>query len=125
MVNKNQTNLCPHCGSIATVKSGKTAAGTQRYLCKDCRKTFTPETNTILSHSNLNSEQWEIIFKGIMNGSNLATIAKKIGMSIKCAWYNKHKIQNMLFAIYGEHSTNEDLGRLYSSLFGTQLQNSI
>lgn len=107
--NKNQIIACPHCGSIATVKSGKTAAGTQRYICKDCRKTFTLETNTILSHSNLNSEQWYQIFKGIVERSSLATIAEKIGMSVKCAWYNKHKIQTVLLALYGEQDTFQDI----------------
>lgn len=107
--NKDQMIACPHCGSIATVKSGKTAAGTQRYICKDCRKTFTLETNTILSHSNLNSEQWYQIFKGIVERSSLATIAEKIGMSVKCAWYNKHKIQTVLLALYGEQDTFQDI----------------
>ena len=103
--NKDQMIACPHCGSIATVKSGKTAAGTQRYLCKDCRKTFTLETNTIFSHSNLDKRQWYQIFKGIVERSSLATIAEKIGMSVKCAWYNKHKIQTVLLALYGEQDT--------------------
>ncbi len=107
--NKDQMIACPHCGSIATVKSGKTAAGTQRYLCKDCRKTFTLETNTIFSHSNLDKRQWYQIFKGIVERSSLATIAEKIGMSVKCAWYNKHKIQTVLLALYGEQDTFQDI----------------
>lgn len=107
--NKNQVKTCPHCGSIGVVKSGKTAAGTQRYICKDCRKTFTPETNTIFSHSNLDKRQWYQIFKGIVERSSLATIAEKIGMSVKCAWYNKHKIQTVLLALYGEQDTFQDI----------------
>lgn len=107
--NKDQMIACPHCGSIATVKSGKTAAGTQRYICKDCRKTFTPETNTIFSHSNLDKRQWRIIFEGIIERSSLSTIAEKIGMSVKCAWYNKHKIQTVLLALYGEQDTFQDI----------------
>jgi len=107
--NENQMIACLHCGSIATVKSGKTAAGTQRYICKDCRKTFTPKTNTIFANSNLNQAQWVEIFKGIVERHSLAAIAKEINMSIKCAWYNKHKIQTVLLALFGEQDTFQDI----------------
>lgn len=44
-----------------------------------------------------------------MERSSLATIAEKIGMSVKCAWYNKHKIQTVLLALYGEQDTFQDI----------------
>lgn len=31
---------CPSCGSIEVIKSGKTLANTQRWVCKDCGKRF-------------------------------------------------------------------------------------
>lgn len=107
--NGKEIRACPKCGSIATVKSGKTAAGTQRYVCKDCKKTFTPETNTIFSHSNLDKGQWYKIFKGIIERSSLQKVADEIGMSVKCAWYNKHKIQNVLLSLFGEQDTFIDI----------------
>lgn len=100
---------CPHCGSIGTVRTGKTAAGTQRYICKDCKKTFTPKTNTIFSNSNLDQGQWYKIFKGIVERVSLQKIAEDIGMSVKCAWYNKHKIQTVLLALYGDQDTFQDI----------------
>lgn len=36
---------CPHCESATVVKYGF-SCGSQRYRCKDCRKTFTPLTGT-------------------------------------------------------------------------------
>ena len=33
------TVVCPHCGSVKSIKHG-TRNGRQRYLCKDCGKTF-------------------------------------------------------------------------------------
>lgn len=39
---RNETvKCCPNCGSIDIVKRGKTQAGSQRWLCRDCGKTFT------------------------------------------------------------------------------------
>lgn len=29
---------CPNCDSINVVKNGKNSAGSQQFLCKDCRK---------------------------------------------------------------------------------------
>lgn len=37
---ENQPKCCTECGSIAIKKIGKTAAGTQRFKCKDCGKKF-------------------------------------------------------------------------------------
>lgn len=31
---------CPRCGSVAIVKKGKSRNGEQRYLCRDCGRTF-------------------------------------------------------------------------------------
>lgn len=101
--------VCPKCGSISTVKYGKTAAGTQRYICKDCKATFTPQTDTIFSHSNLDQGQWYRIFEGIVKKSTLQQIADEIGMSVKCAWFNKHKIQNVLLAIFGKQDSFIDI----------------
>lgn len=35
-----KTRACPYCGSISVVRNGKRADGTQRYMCKDCHKSF-------------------------------------------------------------------------------------
>lgn len=37
---ENTVKCCPECGSISVIKSGKTLAGSQRWLCKDCGKRF-------------------------------------------------------------------------------------
>ena len=38
---------CAHCDSEQTVKAGKNGSGSQRYLCKTCRRHFTPEPHEI------------------------------------------------------------------------------
>lgn len=38
-------NVCQHCGSNNTVKSGKNASGSQRYKCKACGRVTTPQPN--------------------------------------------------------------------------------
>jgi transposase-like protein len=38
---------CQRCGSKDVVKRGMNSSGSQRYLCKSCRRHFTPEPNSI------------------------------------------------------------------------------
>ena len=100
---------CPHCGSIGTIKCGKTAAGTQRYKCKDCHKTFTPTINTLFQNSRLTKEQWKELLRGMIEHLSLQKIADNIQMSVKAAWYNKHKVQSALLEIYGDQDTFADI----------------
>lgn len=41
---------CPHCGNTYIVKNG-THKGQQRYLCKNCKKTFCVTTNSLLAYT--------------------------------------------------------------------------
>lgn len=91
---------CPHCGSIATVKGGYTAAGTQRYICKDCKKTFVSKTNTIFEKSRLSKQQWKELIKGMVSGLSLDKIARNVGVKTTAAWYNTQKIKSCLLEIF-------------------------
>ena len=43
--------VCPLCGCIHVVRNGHRKDGTQRYVCKDCGKSFVIATNSIVSVS--------------------------------------------------------------------------
>ncbi len=43
---ENLSEFCPHCGSDWMKKMGKTRYGTQRYLCKECGKSFSQTIGT-------------------------------------------------------------------------------
>lgn len=49
---------CPCCGSVAIVKKGKSRNGEQRYLCRDCGRTFSDSADRILGASKLLLETW-------------------------------------------------------------------
>ena len=51
---------CPHCGSTAIKKIGKTKGGMQRYLCKDCHKSFSENYGLITHYSHLSEWQWKL-----------------------------------------------------------------
>ena len=44
---------CPHCGSIGIVKKGHNSDGSQRWQCKDCKRTFSKTRDTLIGRSKL------------------------------------------------------------------------
>ena len=88
--------VCPHCGSVLVVKNGK-VRNKQRYMCKDCHKTFGLFTNTMISHSNLPVNIWADMAKSMLNPKNtLRDVAKKLDISVTTAFKMRHKIMKGL-----------------------------
>ena len=61
-------HCCPHCGSTNIGKNGKTKGGTQKFLCKDCKKYFCMSTNTVGYGSHFNIEKWTKFIECELNG---------------------------------------------------------
>ncbi len=88
--------VCPKCGSIHIVKNGLYKNGTQRYLCKECLKNFSPYKDTILENTKLQPITW-LKYLIIMNeDEDLRDCAKYAGVSLKGSFYMRHKIMNAL-----------------------------
>ena len=49
--------VCPHCSSKLISKNGK-YNGKQRYICKDCKRTFTDFTNSAVYRSKKSLDKW-------------------------------------------------------------------
>lgn len=101
--------VCTKCGSISSVKCGKTAAGTQRYKCKDCKAVFTPSISPIFKYSHLTEAQWRELIRGILSKSSLSEIAQNIGTSTKTAWYNRAKIESVLSQVFTDQDKFIDI----------------
>ena len=41
--------VCPLCGGTTVVRNGHRADGTQRFICRDCHKSFVSTTNSVIS----------------------------------------------------------------------------
>src|SRR5574344_1333025 len=50
--------VCPLCGCIHVVRNGHRKDGTQRYVCKDCGKSFVIATNSIVSGTRKDLSGW-------------------------------------------------------------------
>jgi transposase-like protein len=85
---------CVHCGSMSVKRNG-TYRSRQRYLCKDCGKSFNDMTGSPLSGTKY-AHKWFEYFEMMIEGKSLRKIAKKLKIHLSTAFYWRHKI---LFAL--------------------------
>lgn len=106
---KSVIECCLHCGSVAIKKHGTTKGGVQRYICKDCGKTFSENYGLITHYTHLAEWQWQEVVRATVSGDSLTTIAKNIGTSTSTAWTCRLKIYQTLQNIYSEHDKCDGL----------------
>ena len=89
---------CPFCGTlnVAIVASRKP----QPFRCreKECRKSFSVKTGTLLHSSNLPLSKWAIAF--FLYATNLKGVSsmklhRDLGIAQSSAWYMAHRIREM------------------------------
>ena len=87
---------CPICGGMHIIRHGHRKDGTQRYLCRDCGKTFTATTNSIVSGTQKDFSVWEKFIDCMMNGFSLRKSANICGIHRNTAFAWRHKILGAL-----------------------------
>jgi transposase-like protein len=74
---------CPRCRSDRTVKNGSYGAF-QRYLCKNCDRTFNDKTGTIFAHSKVALRKWLFsIYAFLRFNTSLRQLQREIGVAYK------------------------------------------
>jgi transposase-like protein/flagellin-specific chaperone FliS len=82
---------CPHCGSVDYSKNGK-RVNLQRYICKDCKRSFSGKSGTII-HGIKDRKKFDRYFKLMIEQYlPLSVMAKKVGISHQTAFDWRHKI---------------------------------
>ena len=84
--------VCPLCGCIHVVRNGHRKDGTQRYVCKDCGKSFVIATNSIVSGTRKDLSVWEQYIDCMMNGLSIRKTAVACGIHRNTAFLWRHKI---------------------------------
>ena len=90
-----QTYSCPHCKSNKIVKNGFRNS-IQRFICKDCNKSFTVRTNTITEHSKKSFETWSKFIECMMNSFTVRRSAEICGINKDTAFIWRHKVLDAL-----------------------------
>lgn len=97
-LSSNEVTCCKHCGSIHFVKNGHDRHGHTRYICKDCHKTFSATSNSVISGTHKDSFVWRAYIESMLNGDTIAESAAKCNICIQTAFDWRHKILNGLSA---------------------------
>lgn len=92
---------CPACGSGTYKCHGTTRTGMQRYICKDCGKTFSENYGDSLRYSHLSDNQWHTIITGLVYHHSLTLIADDAGISVSTAWSCMAKVNQAIATMYG------------------------
>ncbi|MBR1440899.1 MAG: IS1595 family transposase [Lachnospiraceae bacterium] len=87
---------CPHCGGRHVVRQGHRNDGTQRYLCRECGKTFVPTSKTIVSGSRYGLSVWEKYVGCMIDGLSVRKAATVCGIHRNTAFAWRHKILGAL-----------------------------
>jgi transposase-like protein len=74
---------CPRCRSDLTVRNGSYRVY-QRYLCKNCGRTFNDKTGTIFAHSKLSLKEWYFtIYLFLRFNTSIRQIEAELDLSYK------------------------------------------
>lgn len=89
---------CPNCRAQANlgliVKCGMHRNGSQRYVCKVCRKRFVPTTGTVFEGTHKSSDTWEKYIQMTLTGSSIKSCAEECDITVQTAFTWRHKILN-------------------------------
>ena len=86
---------CPHCNSFNIKKNGHKGL-MQRFMCKDCHKTFTARNHTITFSSKKSFSVWKKYIDCMMNGFTVRKSAEICGINKDTAFIWRHKILDAL-----------------------------
>ena len=98
--------VCPICGSTHVVRNGRRADGTQKFMCRDCKKYFVVASNSIVSGTRKDLSVWEKYISCMMQGLSLRKTAVVCGISKNTAFYWRHKILDALQNMADEVTLN-------------------
>ena len=91
---------CPFCHGNHVVKNG-TKKGLQRYLCRDCRKSFSNQTATPSCHSKKSPKLWLQYLKCVLSGYTIRKCAEECEINIATSFFWRHKILDALATAIG------------------------
>lgn len=94
--NAPKRSCCPHCKSEKIVyngkKKGKDGKKKQRYLCRDCGKTFVQTTNTVMYNSHFDESFWDEVISDTVQGCSIDYTAQRLGVHHETIFNMRHKI---------------------------------
>ena len=89
-------HCCPHCKSKRILKNGHQKSGAQKFICKDCKRSFSMSTDTVGYGSHFNIEKWSKFIECELNGLSHRRTAAIVGINRNTALLWRHKLYDAL-----------------------------
>ncbi len=67
---------CPWCGSPKLIRKGHNHDGPQRWLCRECGRTFSARSRSLLAASKLDAATWSLFVEATLSGQSLRECAR-------------------------------------------------
>lgn len=83
---------CVHCKSRKIICYGHSKKGKQRYLCKDCSRTFTMVSKSFFKNTRISYEQRLKLMECEMIASSLKETSYQTRLSVISCFYLRHKL---------------------------------
>lgn len=83
---------CHYCAGDKINKNGKTKQGRQRYICKECGKSFSDMTGSPLSYTKKPIDKWIKYTLCIKEGFSLRKISEILDINLTTSFHWRHKI---------------------------------
>jgi transposase-like protein len=88
--------VCPICGGVHVQRNGRRANGSQKFVCKDCGKTFSIRKNTIFSGTHKSASVWKEFLRCMSEGLSLDKTAERCGITHATAFVWRHKVLDVI-----------------------------
>lgn len=87
---------CPRCGSVSIVRKGHNPDGSQRWRCKDCRRTFSQTRDTLIGRSKLPAAKWMMYVECFVDCLPLRECSSRCKVSLRTAWLMRRRLLKCL-----------------------------
>ena len=87
---------CIYCSGDHVVRNGKRKDGIQRFLCRDCKRSFIPSSDSVISGTRKRLSVWARYLECMLNKKTLKESSQICSLSITTAFIWRHKILDAL-----------------------------
>jgi len=92
----SEGRVCPICGGTHVQRNGHRKNGSQKFYCKDCKKSFTIRKNTIFNGTRKSLSVWSEYIRCIAEGLTIDKSAERCGITHYTSFVWRHKILDAL-----------------------------
>ena len=83
---------CPWCGSSSFIRKGHDRDGSQRWLCRECGRTFSAKSRALLAASKLDAATWSLFVESALSGRSLRECARTCHVCLRISWFCRMRL---------------------------------